>query len=72
MEKNILIKALLLTDQIAQKLCDYINIKTCVHFVGQNYVESSSLSVGTFMGGKSVLKLRLPCIPSNLKLCEIF
>lgn len=27
-------------------------IKTCLNFLGQNYTESSSLSVGTFVGKK--------------------
>lgn len=49
-------------------------IKTCFNFLGQSYTESSSLSVGTFVGKKknSLLQLRLQCIPSNLKLCDMF
>lgn len=59
MEKNIQIKALLLTDQIAPEIMWLYEYQNMSSLVGQNYVESSSLSVGTFKGGKSVLKLKI-------------
>lgn len=53
MEKNIQIKALLLllTDQIAPEIMWLYEYQDMSSLVGQNYVESSSLSVGTFKGG---------------------